>query len=132
MGGVFWIKFLYMFEFKGQLSIQMLNSLCDGNYKVYTKGGSACIGWDIQVIICSNYSMAHRVRDLCLRKLFCTIRLGVFIGHVANELALVQDGHTVGEGLHLVHLMGDDHNSIEDNEHTRGGAWKRNKSHPLL
>ena len=98
-------------EFKGQLSIQMLNSLCDGNYKVNTKGGSACIGWDIQVIIYSNYSMAHRVRDLCLRKLFCTIRLGVFIGHVANELALVQDGVTVGVGLHLLHLMGDYHNS---------------------
>ena len=27
-------------EFKGQLSVQQLNAICDGNYKVNTKGGS--------------------------------------------------------------------------------------------
>lgn len=50
-------KYLYMDEFKGQLSIQMLNALCDGNFKVNVKGGSTWIGWEVQVIICSNYSI---------------------------------------------------------------------------
>lgn len=50
-------KYLYIDEFKGQISIQMLNAICDGNYKVNVKGGSTWIGWDIQVIVCSNYSI---------------------------------------------------------------------------
>lgn len=50
-------KYLYIDEFKGQISIQMLNAICDGNFKVNVKGGSTWIGWDIQVIICSNYSI---------------------------------------------------------------------------
>lgn len=50
-------KYLYMDEFKGQLTIQQLNAICDGNYKVNVKGGSTWIGWDCQVIICSNYSI---------------------------------------------------------------------------
>lgn len=50
-------KYLYMDEFKGQISVQMLNAICDGNFKVNVKGGSTWIGWDIQVIICSNYSI---------------------------------------------------------------------------
>lgn len=50
-------KYLYIDEFKGQVSIQMLNAICDGNFKVNVKGGSTWIGWDIQVIICSNYSI---------------------------------------------------------------------------
>lgn len=50
-------KFLYIDEFKGQLTIQQLNALCDGNYKVNVKGGSAWIGWEVQVIICSNFSI---------------------------------------------------------------------------
>ena len=50
-------KYLYMDEFKGQLSIQQLNNICDGNYKVNVKGGSTWIGWECQVIICSNYSI---------------------------------------------------------------------------
>lgn len=50
-------KYLYMDEFKGQISVQMLNAICDGNFKVNVKGGTTWIGWDIQVIICSNYSI---------------------------------------------------------------------------
>lgn len=50
-------KYLYMDEFKGQLTVQQLNSICDGNYKVNVKGGSSWIGWECQVIICSNYSI---------------------------------------------------------------------------
>ncbi len=33
-------RYLYIDEFKGQLSVQQLNAICDGNYKVNTKGGS--------------------------------------------------------------------------------------------
>lgn len=50
-------KYLYIDEFKGQISIQMLNAICDGNFKVNVKGGSTWIGWDIQVIVCSNFSI---------------------------------------------------------------------------
>ena len=50
-------KYLYMDEFKGQLTIQQLNNICDGNYKVNVKGGSSWIGWECQVVICSNYSI---------------------------------------------------------------------------
>lgn len=50
-------KYLYIDEFKGQISVQMLNAICDGNFKVNVKGGSTWIGWDVQVIICSNYSI---------------------------------------------------------------------------
>lgn len=51
-------KYLYMDEFKGQLTIQQLNNICDGNYKVNVKGGSSWIGWDCIVVICSNYSIS--------------------------------------------------------------------------
>jgi hypothetical protein len=50
-------KYLYIDEFKGQLTIQQLNNICDGNYKVNVKGGSTWIGWECQVVICSNYSI---------------------------------------------------------------------------
>lgn len=66
-------KYLYIDEFKGQLSVQMLNALCDGNYKVNVKGGSTWIGWDIQVIICSNYSIRDcysKVEDGILETLY--------------------------------------------------------------
>lgn len=66
-------KYLYMDEFKGQISVQMLNSLCDGNYKVNVKGGSSWIGWDVQVIICSNYSIRDcysKVEDNIIETLY--------------------------------------------------------------
>lgn len=66
-------KFLYMDEFKGQLFIQMLNSLCDGNYKVNTKGGSAWVPWEVQLIICSNYSIRdcfNKADDIVIESLY--------------------------------------------------------------
>lgn len=50
-------RYLYYDEYKGQYSVQHLNSICDGNYKVNVKGGSTWIPWNCQVIICSNYSI---------------------------------------------------------------------------
>ena len=40
--------------------------------------------------------------------------LGVGLGgrHVADELPVAQDGHAVGERLHLVHFVGDDDNGL--------------------
>lgn len=45
---------LYFDEFKGQLTVQMLNSLCDGSTKLNTKGGSTRISQP-RIIICSNF-----------------------------------------------------------------------------
>ena len=50
-------KYLYLDEFKGQLSVQELNRICDGGAKVNIKGGSCQLRWDVVVIICSNYSI---------------------------------------------------------------------------
>lgn len=66
-------KYLYMDEFKGQISVQMLNAICDGNFKVNVKGGTTWIGWDIQVIICSNYSIRDcysKVEDNIIETLY--------------------------------------------------------------
>lgn len=61
-------KYLYIDEFKGQISIQMLNAICDGNFKVNVKGGSTWIGWEIQVVICSNY---------CIRDCYSKVEDGI-------------------------------------------------------
>lgn len=47
--------YLYMDEYKGQLSVQLLNRICDGGAKMNVKGGSIQIRYDCQVIILSNY-----------------------------------------------------------------------------
>lgn len=47
---------LYYDEFKGQIKIQTLNSICDGRTALNTKGGSTCIGYPL-VVICSNYTI---------------------------------------------------------------------------
>lgn len=76
-------KYLYIDEFKGQISVQMLNALCDGNFKVNVKGGSTWIGWDIQVIICSNYS----IRD-CYSKVEENILETLYNRFVEKELLI--------------------------------------------
>lgn len=43
-------------EYKGQLTIQKLNSICDGGAHLNTKGGSVVMGQPL-VLICSNYSI---------------------------------------------------------------------------
>lgn len=55
-------KNLYADEFKGQLTIQNLNLICDGGAKMNTKGGTTQLDWCCKVWICSNYSI-----DKCFR-----------------------------------------------------------------
>lgn len=50
-------KNLYLDEYKGQLTIQELNRICDGGAKVNTKGGTTQLSWEVVVWICSNYSI---------------------------------------------------------------------------
>nr|WQA30169.1 MAG: rep protein [Cressdnaviricota sp.] len=50
-------KNLYLDEYKGQLTLQELNRICDGGAKVNTKGGSTQLAWDVTVWIVSNYSI---------------------------------------------------------------------------
>jgi hypothetical protein len=51
--------YLYLDEYKGQLTIQQLNRICDGGAKVNVKGGTVQLRYDVQVIILSNYSIAE-------------------------------------------------------------------------
>ena len=46
-----------MDEFKGQLTVQELNQICDGGAKMNTKGGSTVLHPVCTVWICSNYSI---------------------------------------------------------------------------
>lgn len=48
---------LYADEFKGQKTIQMLNSMCDGGSKMNTKGGTTQLNWSCKVWIFSNYEI---------------------------------------------------------------------------
>ena len=52
-------KNLYMDEYKGQLTVQELNRICDGGAKVNTKGGTTQLSWEVTVWICSNYSIEN-------------------------------------------------------------------------
>lgn len=49
-------KVIWSDEFKGQLTIQSLNRLCDGNTKLNTKGGTTKVAYPL-IIICSNYTI---------------------------------------------------------------------------
>lgn len=50
-------RVLYCDEFKGQLTAQDLNRICDGNAKVNTKGGSVQLHPCPQVVVVSNYDI---------------------------------------------------------------------------
>ena len=52
-------KNLYVDEFKGQLSIQELNRLCDGGAKVNVKGGTVQLASDVVIYVCSNYNIKN-------------------------------------------------------------------------
>lgn len=52
-------SYLWMDEYKGQLTVQDLNAICDGGLKVNTKGGSSQIRTNPYVIIISNYSISE-------------------------------------------------------------------------
>lgn len=76
-------KYLYMDEFKGQLTIQQLNNICDGNYKVNVKGGTTWIGWECQVVICSNFSIRA-----CYHKTEFNILETLYNRFIENELTI--------------------------------------------
>lgn len=60
--------FIFADEFKGQISIQSLNRLCDGGGHFNVKGGSIILGQPL-VFICSNYGI-----DACYGKVSDEIR----------------------------------------------------------
>lgn len=47
---------LYIDEYKGQLTVQELNRICDGGAKVNTKGGTTMLSWTPIVYVLSNFS----------------------------------------------------------------------------
>lgn len=51
--------YLWMDEYKGQLTVQQLNRICDGGAKMNVKGATVQLRWDCQVIILSNYSISE-------------------------------------------------------------------------
>lgn len=66
------VESVYKDEYRGSLTVQKLNRICDGDCMVNTKGGS---GWlpQITVVICSNYSIREcyaGVSDQILETLF--------------------------------------------------------------
>lgn len=56
-------RYLWMDEFKGQLAIQELNRICDGDAKVNTKGGTAKIRRNPTVILVSNFDIRDCYRN---------------------------------------------------------------------
>lgn len=60
-------RYLWIDEFKGQLSVQQLNSACDGESKVNVKGASAILRRNTFVIVASNYNIEE-----CYKKLDST------------------------------------------------------------
>lgn len=56
--------YLFMDEYKGQLTVQQLNRICDGGAKVNVKGATVQLRYDPQVIILSNYSIAECYKNL--------------------------------------------------------------------
>ena len=61
-------KFLYIDEFKGQMSIQKLNALCDGGLKVNVKGSSTVVHPECVVYVCSNYNIKECYERVCKDK----------------------------------------------------------------
>lgn len=66
-------KYLYADEYKGQLTVQDLNRICDGGCWVNTKGGSTRIRKDVEVKIFSNFSIRDtysKIEDSLLGTLY--------------------------------------------------------------
>ena len=66
-------KNLYIDEFKGQLTIQEINRICDGSAKVNTKGGSVQLASNVVVYVCSNYNIKNcykKTEDMLLESLY--------------------------------------------------------------
>lgn len=70
---------LYIDEYKGQLTIQELNRICDGGAKVNTKGGTAMLSWTPIVYVLSNFSPAEcygKCNDALLETLLNRFQVG--------------------------------------------------------
>jgi len=66
-------KYIWADEYKGQLTMQELNRICDGGAKVNTKGGSVELRWDVQVCLTSNFSIRecyNKCTDALLKTLY--------------------------------------------------------------
>lgn len=74
-------KYLYADEYKGQLSIQELNRICDGGAKMNVKGATVQLEWDVEVLICSNYD----VKD-CYSKADKVVVQSVYNRFILEEL----------------------------------------------
>ena len=70
---------LYIDEYKGQLTVQELNRICDGGAKVNTKGGTAMLSWTPIVYVLSNFSPREcygKCDDALLNTLFNRFQVG--------------------------------------------------------
>lgn len=70
---------LYIDEYKGQLTIQELNRICDGGAKVNTKGGTAMLSWTPIVYVLSNFSPSQcygKCNDALLETLLNRFQVG--------------------------------------------------------
>lgn len=66
-------KYLYADEYKGQLTVQELNRICDGGVWVNTKGSSTRLRKDVEVKIFSNFSIREcysKIPDNLLEALY--------------------------------------------------------------
>ena len=63
--------FLYRDEFRGHLSIQEINRICDGRTKLNTKGGTTIIAYPLLFIV-SNYSIEECYRN-CPQNILDTV-----------------------------------------------------------
>lgn len=66
-------KYLYADEYKGQLTVQELNRICDGGVWVNTKGSSTRLRRDIEIKIFSNFSIREcydKIPDKLLETLY--------------------------------------------------------------
>ena len=70
---------LYIDEYKGQLTVQELNRICDGGAKVNTKGGTAMLSWVPTVYVLSNFSPSEcygKCDDALLKTLLNRFQVG--------------------------------------------------------
>lgn len=101
--------YLYADEFRGQLTVQDLNRICDGGAKLNVKGASVQIEWNVIVIICSNYSIRdcyfHTPDDVIstLYSRFNEIKLPfkIDVDEMAEEPSIEQ----LAEQAHIQHTM---------------------------
>jgi hypothetical protein len=66
-------RYLYADEYKGQLTIQELNRVCDGGAKVNVKGSTTTLCKLPQVVVVSNYSISdcyHKADQVVLKALY--------------------------------------------------------------